>query len=413
VHARVEVLGEDGRGLSESVGVSLNLDLNMGGDVLEIRFGFVPVVSTSGSGSFLYRTSLYQNRLLFSRCQPSGRVKFHARQSRRIHSLQCSAYDFDAKLLAYTKKDILVQNIKDFAMQRAVQTLLFYYETLHEGTLFQYLEEFQGHKALSRYHGFRGLKLPWRDFLLALLKDQPHSVVVKKPARKQGTPGNPFVAQKFFEYTEQVQPSAIGRRLMIVRESVASEMQEDMRLIAQENERILEDYKLNSLRSSNTTNEKSRSSVSDILCDHDPAFNSNTPFRGGTFDLLSSMSTYFAVRICAAESPSQREKEWLESFISDKGDRFMNDAVPRYYTGRKFLKLLMESPPILFTQSSNLRRDPEAFSTSSFVAVEPMAIADRVMKVREEIGHLWTESLNDIRDEHTEIQREFLSNNLL
>jgi len=310
--------------------------------------------------------------------------------------------------------DTLKRLIKNFVTQRALQTLVFYYETLAQGTLAEYLERFNGHDGISRYHGFHGLKSNWDEYVRLLLNDEPFDVVVKKPARRQGTKGNPYIKQKYFSYTEHIQPSKIARKLLEVRASVAAELSSDLTLVARENDELELHYR-DALVGSDHESEGHAATLS-ALCDHDPAFNANTPLRGGTCDLVLRMATWCGTkRVCERES-NRRERDYLNSFLQSQGRWFLDDAVPKYNVGKSFLRELMDEAPVLHAEQGQEKLGAEKASRRSankLAAVVPLDLAHRIMQARSDIAARWKEILEqDTDSDHLDLQQEFLKQSL-
>lgn len=128
--------------------------------------------------------------------------------------------------------------LNSFLTQRAVQTLIFLQKTSRDTVTAGWLERFgQDGGGFERYHGTRGLKSPWDDYLAGMLTAELETIVVSLKKRgPNGTGGwskrNPYVRARYFNYTVDIRPANLAQRVLDLRRALADEWLEDLRDIA-------------------------------------------------------------------------------------------------------------------------------------------------------------------------------------
>ncbi|KAA8495437.1 hypothetical protein FVE85_1592 [Porphyridium purpureum] len=285
--------------------------------------------------------------------------------------------------------------IKDFTLQRAIQTLLVYQTEMGNGTGARFLENFAGQKGVGKYHGFRGMKIPWNEYLESMLKAEVTELVIRKPMRRQGSPGNPYIEQKYFEYTEEVNPAKVARLLMDVRAQTSKECAEDLKVIPRENELLRQQYLVE-------FHKQSKDELQKVFThDFDPL--PHDAMRSSTADLLDRMTTYCAVKQYMKTGENDAHRKWLAKFLEKEGAYFLDDAVPRFRVARDFVWKMMLEPPIM---SCKPGEEEPCFT-------EPLGLSKEIMRLRAEIASLWTSILEEqIEQDHADLSRKVLQMNL-
>jgi len=290
--------------------------------------------------------------------------------------------------------------IKDFVLQRALQSLLFYLRTCHDEATALWLEEFLHVPGISNYQGFDALKRPWRAVVEHLLEAPPVTVSVRTmPKPRGGSPDNPHLAAPAGEYVDFViEPTRIGMRLLDCLADVASEVQGDLRRMNQENWNVQKTYEDSRIFGAEA--KKYGAEVKKYIYPavaHDPEGTSYSVFRGGTYDLLKRLATREGLRSALLALSTHRSGDWLARFVRDHREACKKGPVP-YGASEDFLLELLEQPP--------------AVSKEGFL-IDPDAICERVLVHREEHAARWSRLLEEMPEDIRKLRASHLDHGLL
>jgi len=141
---------------------------------------------------------------------------------------------------AFLREEFLLKN---FLCQRAVQTQLYIHSQMknefHKDWLMQFVEEMGGAHLCSgsrQLHSHTALFVPWNEFLVAVMDapDETQEITVAGSNRRigGGSPDNPYLPKvKPRTYTATISPAAVGQHLLRIREQLATEWKQDLRLL--------------------------------------------------------------------------------------------------------------------------------------------------------------------------------------
>jgi len=307
--------------------------------------------------------------------------------------------------------------IKTLLTQRALQNLISLLLLQRDQITADWLEAFQGHEGIRRYHGLSGLHMGGRAYLAQLLRTPNEEVVVEftrrgngghggspERAAALGAGGNPYLKDHVYEFKEKIEPRRLGDRLMRLRQEMADEWLQDLQLIGKENEEMW--------RSFFETVREDEDRLKDLqmpVYAHDPSDGaSGSTFRGGNYDLLRRLATYKAAQQMLGDyqrgnHEDKAKASFLERMLTVHGSDFEGDA--GYSVDKAFLESLLSSPPSMI-------RATTFGGQESMVLLSPLTIVEEICEARQVIAERWINELSQVADDHTDIQRELLQGSL-
>lgn len=229
------------------------------------------------------------------------------------------------------------------------------------------------------------------------------------------------------EFNIDISPPSIVTRILSVREQIGKEWIRDLDTMVVANEQILSSYKEKntnarseeclevntenpedcrsstegSIASFGKTKESAYDRVSMTLMDHTIEFTdlNSSPNRKGNFDLLTLLATQESIhRVLRqyrdAGSERQVSFEWLRSFYVERVAKYF-DGSQEYGRADDFLEELLLSPPVMKTVYDKVE------------LVDPLRIADDIIRTRSEVGRDWKDQMTDVPTMHMEL-RKFL-----
>lgn len=287
---------------------------------------------------------------------------------------------------------------------------------------------------LLYYHGISGLNSTifptWDTYFRSLLEE----------------PGTQFVVESnnrlVREFTIDIEPASICSRILSVREQIAKEWARDLDVVVARGAQIISSYNEKRSRKLEEPDEKDApgdglgnnwvrvrplSSSSDAVFERmnpsflewDPGEDSGpapSPLRKGNFDLLVNLATKESIKRVLASGGSEGdsdaggEKEgtgvalstasigFLRSFYEDRAEYYFGGKSKRYHIADEFLEQLMTAPPQMVTVRKRIGGDIP-------VSIEPVAIAEVILKERERVAKEWKEVAIASPEEHSEIRR--------
>ncbi|KAG7374173.1 hypothetical protein IV203_013268 [Nitzschia inconspicua] len=257
---------------------------------------------------------------------------------------------------------------------------------------------------------------------------------------------NPFVEEKTIEYELDVDPSAVVRRILAVREQISQEWIQDLDMLMQLNDEILETYEeykdqqqAAAMEDDDEEDEESLGSVGhgnnedqlDVLVkklvaqnsrEKAPVFDINvwytwsqslfnqdrdsSPFRKKNFDLLLLLSTQESVhRVLKSYKNDDNVRpetyEWLLDFYKDTVRDYF-DGHQSFGSAEKFLEKMLRSPPTM------IETDTKVLGVLAWV--NPAQIAEDIVRERSEVALAWMQVAKSAQDEHTDLRRLLFTN---
>ena len=252
---------------------------------------------------------------------------------------------------------------------------------------------------LLHYHGLGAMDETifenWDNYFLDLLKEDKEEWTVESTRAHIPT------------YDMEINPASLCARMISVREQIAKEWVNDLGVMAKMSRRVMESYfeKLREQQEAGLRDTIVKIERQDILfLEWDPNEDSDfapSPLRKGNFDLLVLLTTQEAVhRILndreQLEGPALVSHTFLKEFYSERlPTHFIGGQ--RYGRADEFLEELMSTPPsMITTQGMNS-------------LVDPMRVAQMILKKREDVALEWQEISRGSPDEHFGIRRMMLN----
>lgn len=270
------------------------------------------------------------------------------------------------------------------------------------------------------------------------------------------------MVQKTIDYELEVDPSAVVRRILAVREQISQEWIQDLDTLMQLNDDILETYeeykeqqhhqasmmedddnnsigddeeddmetnnvdeldllvKRLVLQNSNQKNNNAR--VKEEETEKTPVFDINawytwsqslfnrdrdsSPFRKKNFDLLLLLSTQESVHRVLNHYQNDdtirpETYEWLWDFYKGHVNKHF-DGHQTFGSAEEFLEKMLRSPPTM------IETDTKALGILAWV--NPMQIAEDIVRERSEVALAWMEVVKSAQDDHTDLRRLLFTN---
>lgn len=304
------------------------------------------------------------------------------------------------------------QLLNNFLTQRSLQTLIYYQETNRDSVTASWLERFESHDGMARFHGTRGLKINWEEYVTKLMTADIEHIVVSLKKRGNGLGGwsktNPYLPARYFNYTVDIFPRELGERLLDLRAALSVEWRRDLKDV-----RVVlaaQDLSRRAIAVNGSDTDAIRFSMP-VLEGYDAAVGAgdSTAFRGGNFDLLVRLSAHQAVlrtlRNLELLNTNQAvyTRDFLQSFYDQEGSGFDGDS--KYHVAEDFLKKLVQQTPRVMTKPHDAVTEP--------LLLDPVGIADTIMADQAKIVALWRDLLLDVPDDNALARRNALEASFL
>lgn len=265
--------------------------------------------------------------------------------------------------------------LRDFLTRRAVHTVMYYMEELHDGPSKTWL---------TRFDGF-GNKVKLNQF-----SDGDAYINRMLSARKEkGTMKVGHPAGRFSRiYTFFIEPNRIAKRIIKTREQLAAEWGKDLRCIEAEN---LEIQRIG-FEKLLCKDEAELDSKRNLIFDTDPFSTDNTPLRFRNYQALKTLTTlHAAARLIPylRDTGPNHEYMYLLQFVASYGPIKDGDA---------FIRELMDRP-------IEARTNPEH-------EIHPRSIALQIMELRVAIAQEWTAVMDFVPQEQKMNARRSLENSI-
>lgn len=286
--------------------------------------------------------------------------------------------------------------INDFVTQRALQTLIFYQAQNRDEVTAGWLSRFEDHDGIERFHGTQGLRLPWDEYLTSLCQAEDEQIVVELK-RRGGHKKNPYLKDRYFNYTVSIEPRNLANRLFDLRIALAKEWRSDLLGIAGV---LAELTRSRTAVVVNGTDDLAGLTMPWLEA-YDPIGSGDaTAFRGGNFDLLLRLSTHEAVKrtlrqLEQVKTPyAKLNHAFLKDFLKKRAKVLVRDGP--YGVASSFLMSLADMPA--YIHDYDPREKP--------VFLDPVAMADLVMKEQLNIVELWRSLLDHIPEDNHRVTRD-------
>mmetsp|Transcript_7582 Transcript_7582/g.10985 ORF Transcript_7582/g.10985 Transcript_7582/m.10985 type:complete len:481 (+) Transcript_7582:58-1500(+) len=276
---------------------------------------------------------------------------------------------------------------------------------------------------LLKYHGLGAMNTTlfptWDSYFLSLLKERSVTFVVESDVKH------------IKDYDLDINPASLCSRILSVRSQIMGEWYRDLNVIITMGGRTMESYWDNIREARESRKKDADDDTEDISKRNDSTDNNMdvavgitreslfflefdatamtdtppSPLRKGNFDLLVLMSTQEAIHRVLNKMDQECEvndenfcestRDYLKSFYSMRIlSHFSGNQ--KYGRAEDFLEeLLMSSPKIMEDEKNN-----------KAVLIDPLNIAERILKERTRVAFEWQEITQENSEELTEIRRQ-------
>eukprot|EP00814_Leptocylindrus_danicus_P013264 CAMPEP_0116021432 /NCGR_PEP_ID=MMETSP0321-20121206/10383_1 /TAXON_ID=163516 /ORGANISM="Leptocylindrus danicus var. danicus, Strain B650" /LENGTH=394 /DNA_ID=CAMNT_0003492301 /DNA_START=380 /DNA_END=1564 /DNA_ORIENTATION=- len=330
---------------------------------------------------------------------------------------------------------------RQFLTQRAIQSFMYLLSTQRDPHTINYLEDFLQTPNLLDFHGTGALNTTifptWESLFLKLMEEPKSDIVVK--VRRQGRrsrrgflvgndhlslanatlpPENPYLQEKFEEYTIEVDPMNLVRRIMSVREQIAEEFTYDLDVVQIASTLTFKNYQESIRRardgessdrckpaelseycdvSSEPVVEDENTNLSMVFGD-EAGYRASSPLRRANLDLLQLICTQEAIHrvlcSCKGDEAERSQFEYLRDFYSERLSYF--DGNVEHGRHERFMKELMTAPPKIVTS-----RGLTSKKSKNMQMVDPLRLAEEILLTRSRVAEEWKlEVFHDVASEH-------------
>ena len=290
-------------------------------------------------------------------------------------------------------------------LQRAVQTCCFTARTCRDPPTAKWLAARAGVAEL--YHGVDGLPASvgsnWTGWLADMLAAPNEEVVVTSVLKKHRgvSADNPYLQPSPMEYTYELRPTEVAEKVMRTAELIAREWREDLALMEDEAESVWRYRRAITL--DDTTEVRETLPAFSV----DPMNSRNSPYRGGSYELLVALATRIAAQSALASLAAQ-PKSWAarellaEHCASDsvggEAELLFGGELPRQ-AADGWIARLLEMPVTLRVGGPD----------SEPALVDPRGAVEQVLEWRAAVAEDWRRRLKSVPDEVLQIKRAHVS----
>ena len=289
--------------------------------------------------------------------------------------------------------------LNNFLTQRAVQTLLFLLRTGRDEVTANWLHRFLNHTGMEHFHGTRGLKVPWDDYVAQLLTADTEEIVasLRKHSGHRLSPGNPYaktLESQWFNYTVDIFPRDLGERVLSLRAALAAEWIDDLAAVGRGQDELLRAYR-DSVRDGEDPLAGQVLPAALEGFDTFIGMGESTAYRGGNYDLLLRLSAQQGVLRTLRRLEGSFAKQdaysaaFLRGFYDERG-RFDGDQ-PNGVADAFFRRLLDEPPRVKGT-----------------LLLDTVAIATDVIDDQLRVVNGWRELLPAVDELNADVRRRAL-----
>eukprot|EP00633_Aureoumbra_lagunensis_P001872 CAMPEP_0197295284 /NCGR_PEP_ID=MMETSP0890-20130614/35188_1 /TAXON_ID=44058 ORGANISM="Aureoumbra lagunensis, Strain CCMP1510" /NCGR_SAMPLE_ID=MMETSP0890 /ASSEMBLY_ACC=CAM_ASM_000533 /LENGTH=255 /DNA_ID=CAMNT_0042771195 /DNA_START=314 /DNA_END=1081 /DNA_ORIENTATION=+ len=250
-----------------------------------------------------------------------------------------------------------------------------------------------------------------------MLTADMEEIVVSLKRRGNGIGGwsknNPYLKDRFFNYTIDILPRNLAERVLELRTALAEEFKNDLNDI----EKVIQDQHLRERRAAimngtQEASEEARRLHHGVLEGYDAAIGTDesTAYRGGNFDLLARLSTQQAIllimkRLSLSNSPNAKYTlSFLQSFYSDYADQFDGDGP--YKVAENFFHDLADQVPKIL--DSSFTTDSGSQNSNIPLILDPVGLTKDIMSQQSYILDVWRTILDTIPQDNADVRRKAL-----
>lgn len=292
--------------------------------------------------------------------------------------------------------------LSSLLIQRAVQTCCFTFRTCRDPPTAQWLSDVSG--VPEMLHSIDGLALPWKSWLLELLSSPTVEIEVESVLKRHRgiSANNPYLQPTAMTYTYTISPPEVARRVIQTALELAIEWTEDLSVLEVETECLWRKRRAIVLGD----DKEVKTTLPAFSIDQDGG--DDSPFRGGTYDLLQALATRQATKAALASLGANPEKaasfELLKAHWDGYQELFAGDM--QKHVGENFLHTLLELPVTMRSSGKGLSGSDSEEAT--FSVVDPRAICAELLEWRLLVGAAWIERLASLPEELLDVKREHL-----
>ena len=259
---------------------------------------------------------------------------------------------------------------------------------------------------------------------------------------------NPYLQDRYVEYSLDIRPASLVQRLLGVRMQLANEFENDLDIVRIVDGMIMKSYfsrlklkeqqqyddddvlegeeKVGTSSSSTTTTSFAFDRISDDILTNFTEYqslgsssSSSTPFRRGNFDLLYSLCTQAAShrllrelqQSSSASSSSSNYDDTKNNNYNDNATyqwfkKFYIENVPIYFDGDQkfgradeYLNALLNTPPSLIEMSPSASSSLSS-SDYDYGLIDPLQITQRIITIRSTIANEWQGMMREVTTDH-------------
>jgi hypothetical protein len=286
-------------------------------------------------------------------------------------------------------------------MQRAVQTCCCTYRTCRDPPTAQWLSDVSG--VPEMLHSIDGLA-SWKPWLLELLASPSVEIEVESVLKRHRgiSANNPYLQPTAMTYTYTISPPEVAGRVIQTALELAVEWAEDLGVLEAETEALWRERRAIVL----DNDEEIKTTLPAFSIDQDGG--DDSPFRGGTYDLLQALATRQATKAALASLGASSQKaasfELLKAHWEAHQELFAGDMGK--HVGEDYLHKLLELPVTMRSAGKGPRGLDSEEATLS--VVDPRAICAELLEWRLLVGAAWIERLASLPEELLDVKREHL-----
>jgi len=300
-----------------------------------------------------------------------------------------------------------------------------------------WLEKFSNTTNMLEYHGTGAFNTSrfesWDSFFLDMLERSGETIILSARRRGRGRGGwsknNPYLQDRWVEFSIDIDPPSLASRIMSVREQLAREWVYDLDIITKFGESVLESYFENRVQQRDdeayaegerpekpdeeniefveggkTGSEKrsmiSRDSMTILLDNNSFEEARSSPLRKGSFDLLLLLSTQESIHrvlrnIMSSGVKDKPTYDWLRNFYVDRIHLF--DGSGKYGRYDDFIEELLLASPSLQGKGSTMS------------LIDPVGLAEKIIYMRSQVATEWKQLMTAVPQDHIDLRRKLFT----
>jgi hypothetical protein len=266
-----------------------------------------------------------------------------------------------------------------------------------------------------------------------------HGGQQQKPQSETPRQENPYLKEQVVEFEIDIDPVSLVSRIVSVREQLAKEFATDFDTIVHANDQVLDSYQQILRRSRDAWNNEGEDTSMDdmgeslaapysdrrqgrnaydrhnamVLLSYtiDAADRDSSPLRKSNFDLMILLLTQESIhRVLRAYAKAGEEREvsfvWLRDYYMSRVGKYFDGHQQEFGRADDFLEeLLLTSPTVKRLDSKSGRGGRQ----ENLGLVDPLRIAEDIIRTRTEVGQEWKEIVTGVPREHTELRKMLLA----